>query len=192
MTSASSLTLCSKCADRATHSCASISDDGTYRWELHRRWASECPVVLWVMLNPSTADGDKDDATLRRCIAFSTDWGFAGLAVANLFALRARHPGRLTQHADPVGKHNDTSLARLSATADLVVAAWGSHPMARSRLGGISTLLGANVKCLGLTGLGQPRHPLYLSRQSRLEPWHAGSSRLADGRSGGQSTRTGY
>jgi len=59
---------------------AVLSDCGTYRYVLTRRWA-EGPVLGWVMLNPSRADAGRDDATVRRCMGFVRSWGFAGIIV---------------------------------------------------------------------------------------------------------------
>ena len=70
---------------------AELSQCKNYRYALWRRW-SEAPAVLFVMLNPSTADESQDDATIRRCIAFAQQWGHGGIIVANLFALRSPYP----------------------------------------------------------------------------------------------------
>jgi hypothetical protein len=162
---------CFECARRLVHSCASISADGSYRWQLRRRWAEEGRIALWVMLNPSTANGVDDDATIRRCINFSKGWGLAGLAVANLFALRARHPNALMVHPDPVGGQTDSVLTSLSSEASLIIVAWGAHPVAKSRIKDVQNIIGVKVKCLGVTQAGHPRHPFYLSRKSKLVAW---------------------
>ena len=47
---------------------AIISDCGKYRYELHREWDKKKKKVLFIMLNPSTADSDNDDLTTIRCM----------------------------------------------------------------------------------------------------------------------------
>jgi hypothetical protein len=80
------------------------------------------------MLNPSTADAEKFDPTVRRCFGFARDWGFGGLEVVNLFALRSTYPEQLKKVSDPVGPENDAVIRRAVKAADLVVASWGYIP----------------------------------------------------------------
>ena len=160
---------------------AKLSDCGTYRYSLGRRWNEPMPerlpvIDLWIMLNPSKADDEIDDNTIRRCIAFSRDWGADGLRVVNLFALRATDPDELTRHPDPIGPQNDATL-RLTAQAShelggRVICAWGAHPMAAYRARMVRPLLGDAV-CLGTTKAGAPRHPLYVRADTALVPWSA-------------------
>src|SRR5262245_52290853 len=110
---------------RCTHSAAAFSRCRRYRFALWRRWASG-PQVLFVMLNPSTADEDCDDATIRRCIGFARSWGFGAMAAGNLFALRSTSPTVLKTSRRPVGRGNDAWLVRLQSTSAVVVAAWGN------------------------------------------------------------------
>ena len=140
---------------------ATFSADGRYRYRLWRRWDRSKPVVAFVMLNPSSADGRRDDPTIRRCIGFARAWGFGGIDVVNLFAYRASEPRRLREVDDPVGPDNARYLRRAIRRADLVVLAWGAHAVAA----GLLSL--PRARCLGLTRAGQPRHPLYLPRDAR-------------------------
>jgi len=68
---------------------ALISSCGKYRYHLERHWGDVKP-CLFIMLNPSTADGRKDDSTIKRCVAYAMSWGYGKLYVINLFALRDR------------------------------------------------------------------------------------------------------
>ena len=96
---------------------------GEYRYLLWRTWDVSRPRLLWVLLNPSTADGRTDDPTLRRSISFSRDWQYGGLEIVNLFALRSRHPRDLFMAADPVGNKNDQYLvAAVTRDVDIVLA----------------------------------------------------------------------
>ena len=129
--------------------------------------------MVFVMLNPSTADAVHDDATIRRCIAFVKNFGCNKLIVANLYALRSRDPNRLRTHPDPVGPGNDNVLASLASSYTDIVCAWGAEAP-HSRVAEFRELMdaeGAKLWCLGQTKHGAPRHPLYLPADSLLERW---------------------
>ncbi len=146
---------------------ATISDCRCYRYALGRRWA-DGPAVLFVMLNPSTADASRDDPTIRRCIGFARAWGFGSLLVGNLFAYRATAPDEMRAAADPIGPDNDEWLSRLIGRSGLVVAAWGAHGGHLGRDRAVRALRREWVH-LGLTKGGHPRHPLYVpANQERL------------------------
>ena len=150
---------------------ALLSPCRRYRFALWRRWDIG-PQVLFVMLNPSTADESTDDPTVRRCIGFARSWGFGSLAVGNLFAFRTSSPAELSACTDPVGPGNDHWLSLLHEESSLTIAAWGNH----GRLLGQSTnvrrmLRGLHI--LGLTELDEPRHPLYIRSGVMPRPWPA-------------------
>ena len=119
------------------------------------------------MLNPSTADAERDDPTIRRCMGFARGWGFGGVVVVNLFGLRSPDPAALLAAADPVGPLNDAHVRRACRDAGLVVAAWGAHRSVGKRALEIGPLLG-EACCFGRTLGGDPRHPLYLRRDAPL------------------------
>jgi hypothetical protein len=145
---------------------AIISECQQYRYVLEREWEADLPGVLFVALNPSTADGQYDDPTVRRCVSFANSWGFGKLVIANLFALRSSHPSVLSLHADPIGPQNDWWLTELSARFSLTIAAWGVYGSLRERAAKALPKL-QNVHHLGLTKAGHPRHPLYLPKTTR-------------------------
>lgn len=131
---------------------------GTYRYYLWREWDAAAPTVTFVLLNPSTADAEHDDPTLRRCVGFARRWGCGRLELLNLFALRATSPAELRRAADPVGPENDTILR---AARGVIVVGWGNHGALHGRDREVLGLLG-EVLVLGFTKQGQPRHPLYV------------------------------
>jgi hypothetical protein len=148
-----------------------FSPCGTYRYTLARQWDGTRPRVLFVMLNPSTADEDHDDPTIRRCIGFAQRWGYGAADVGNIFALRSTDPALLYTHGKPVGKDNDEHLRELARRAERVVVAWGNHGAHMGRGAQVLDMLGrAGVvpRCFGLTATGHPLHPLYQPRDARL------------------------
>lgn len=149
---------------------AVISECGKYRYLLQRktncplRWVKKC---TFIMLNPSTADAEKDDPTIRRCIKFAEREGCTKLSVVNLFALRATNPNDLTFYDDPQGPKNFGHIFAEVESAHVVIAAWGSHKMAKCRLA--KELFKVDgIKCLGKTKDGSPRHPLYVKSDAPL------------------------
>lgn len=147
-----------------------------YRYVLHRRWDDRLPRVAFVMLNPSTADETHDDPTIRRCTAFARRWRFGSLEVVNLYAYRATRPADLWAANAPIGPQNDRYLQRAAARADRVVLAWGNGGGRAGRGAAVAQMLGRirPLSCLGLTRLGQPRHPLYARRETSPGRFHVG------------------
>lgn len=157
---------------------AKISECGQYRYWLSRRWGelrAGRPPIVFVMLNPSTADHEIDDPTIRRCISFAKREMAHGLMVMNLFALRATDPMALRTHPDPVGPENDDEIRRLLGDGyATVVCAWGAHSVAATRAEAFVRLTaGRSMYCLGMTKHGDPRHPLYVRRDQPLVPFPA-------------------
>lgn len=148
----------------------SIEEKGKYRYALNRRWGPG-PPLLWVMLNPSTADHDEDDPTIRRVRGFSERLGFQAFIVANLYAARATKPARLLEMDDPIGPRNDSWLQRLFDRHPIAIAAWGAWPNAHGRSDHVEAMARAR-RCIllsfGETKGGAPRHPLYLRGDAPL------------------------
>lgn len=173
---------------------ATISPCSRYRYHLWREWrlhpepaqwdmwtdAKGKPVVdgagaqlgepkscVFIMLNPSTADGAEDDPTIRRCVSFARQWGYDRLDVLNLFAYRATDPRALlalNDSDDPVGPDNkDAFDLVLRHPVGRIICAWGAHG---GHLGQDEIVLGwlgdRRRQALGLTRDGHPKHPLYL------------------------------
>lgn len=142
---------------------ARLSDDTRHRYTLGRRWG-DGPHAVFVMLNPSTADADQDDPTIRRCVAFARAWGLDGIHVVNLYAWRATQPADLWLAADPVGPENDYFLACAAAEAAHsglpIIAAWGANARPE-RVAHVLTIRGMDrLTALGVTKDGAPKHPL--------------------------------
>lgn len=157
-----------------------FSEDRKYRYSLQhfmdRRGYVEqySRIVNFIMLNPSTADEHRLDPTLRRCKGFAKLWGCTSFVVTNLFAFRATDPNNMKRAADPVGPENNKHILRIASNVDIVVLGWGAHGayLGRSRevkrmMQGQLTKL-THIHHLGLTGLAEPRHPLYIPGDAQL------------------------
>ncbi len=150
---------------------ARFSRDRRYRYALTRSWDRAKPLCAFVLLNPSTADARVDDPTIRRCIGFARRWGFGGVVVVNLFALRATDSRVLRRTADPVGPANDRALVRQASRASLIVLGWGTQGALGGRAEAVRRMLeplGPKLRLLGRTRAGEPRHPLYVRRDAAL------------------------
>jgi hypothetical protein len=138
---------------------------GDYRYLLRRTWDAGGPLIVFVMLNPSTADGSRDDPTIRRCMGLARSWGFGRLEVVNLFGFRTPYPRTLTTVPAPVGPENDAHVFGAVARGEAVVAAWGNAGAllgwGPAMLPHLARAARIPLQCLGLTRAGHPRHPLY-------------------------------
>lgn len=152
-----------------------------YRYDLGRRWEDiKKPRAVFIMLNPSTADGTDDDATVRRCVGFARSWGCGSLVVVNLFAYRATNPVDMKRVPDPVGPENDDFISGWVASRPgsgwdrMAVAAWGDHGIFRQRDLAVRRMLrdlGVPLFHLGLTAAGNPKHPVRLAGATPLTEW---------------------
>lgn len=163
---------------------ALIDESGLYRYNLTRTWGSG-ERLLFIMLNPSTADGERDDATIRRCIGFAKQWKYGAIEVVNLFALRATDPMELINCryrdgvSDPVGPDNNHHIRKAADRAERIIAAWGSwaKPSFRDRAKAVTAMLRWHEKtlfCLKKSKGGDPCHPVRLPYDCKLEIWEGG------------------
>jgi hypothetical protein len=152
---------------------AVYSDCELYRYLLTRTWATG-PKALFVMLNPSTATEVQNDPTVERCERRARALGFGAFRVTNIFAYRATDPKVMRASTDPIGPGNDAAIRDSVPWADTIICAWGNHGLHLDRGATVAGLLrhaGAALFHLGLTGQGQPRHPLYVAYDQKPEPW---------------------
>lgn len=149
---------------------AEFSPDRVHRYALWRRWRFDEDQGLrygaFICLNPSTADEQQDDPTVRRCINYCKDWGLDGFVMLNSFGYRSTDPAGLKSAEDPNGPGNDSAIIRYARAASLIIAAWGVHcPLDRQAT--ICRMVDRPLFCLGVTKAGRPKHPLYLRRDAK-------------------------
>lgn len=161
--------------DKQTGDWAIFSEARVYRYVLSRRlknYGDDHATIGFVGLNPSTATAFEDDPTIRRCKGFAEDLGFGQMLMFNVFAYRSTDPRKLLGVYDPVAVPDNLAyLRRYAEFCDTIVVAWGAFldrfpPKIRAET---LEAIGSIVMCLGTTKSGQPRHPLYLSKKTKLE-----------------------
>lgn len=164
---------------KASTSKAVFSDCGRYRYRLERELGCAGKLLAVVMVNPSTADAENDDQTIRKVQEFARRAGFGRLIVGNLFALRSTDIRGLAAVDDPRGgEANNHHLAAMISEADSVLFAWGASnkiPMRWRRrwttVADIAERVGKPALCLGVANDGHPLHPLTLSYDRTMRPW---------------------
>jgi hypothetical protein len=144
-----------------------------YRYSLWRAWSAYNPRIVFILLNPSTADEEKNDPTIRRCIGFARAWKFGSVEVVNLFAYMATDARELLKIDDPVGEENNYFLIQAVERCSTLVIGWGIRGTLLGRDSQVLSLLAGrkDVFCLGITKNGQPRHPLYVKGDTILVPF---------------------
>lgn len=145
---------------------AHFSDCRLYRYRLWRYWDEAVAPATFIMLNPSTADEVANDPTVERCERRAREWGYGGLRVVNLFALRSPDPRALYASPDPIGSANDAAIMDATDEAGIVICAWGAHGKHLQRGAAVHRLLRDTCRvkphALRINGDGTPAHPLYL------------------------------
>lgn len=149
---------------------AEFSPDRIYRYTLERTWNPNLGTCVFILLNPSTADAEIDDPTIRRGVGFTQDWGYGRCVFVNLFAYRTSCPAVLREADSPIGRQNDKWIKYWANRATVLVAAWGIHGSYRDRDSKVVKLLvGHTIQCLGLTKAWHPKRILYLPKTTELE-----------------------
>ena len=123
------------------HKTAVISKCENYRYKLIRTWDEDKGKVLFIMLNPSTANHIENDLTTIRCINFAEKWGYGGIMIGNIYPFRAKRPKDLRkwikQDRDDNYKtglgitfarnENKNHIKEMAEQADIIVCAWGCN-----------------------------------------------------------------
>ena len=123
------------------------------------------------MLNPSTADGYKDDPTVKKCCDYAKAWEYGGIDIVNLYAFRATDPKQLATISDPIGPENESYLRQAIMENRITILAWGRHGLERSRWFFENVLMRYKFFYLKINQDGTPSHPLYLKKNLLATPW---------------------
>lgn len=162
---------------------ALFSPDGKYRYVLTREWNKQgSKTINFLMMNPSTADANILDPTVKKCVKWSVLWGYDKLIITNLFAYRSTDVKQIYKVLDPIGPDNNYHIEQTFKMCHngLVVAAYGNNGKHLNRnleAEALAAIAGVDLYCLRTTKLDLPEHPLYLP--SNLEPalWRNNNAR---------------
>lgn len=165
-------------ADLFARSSAIISPDGVYRYRLERQCEGEGATAI-IMVNPSTADAENDDATIRKLKGFGNRYGWGKLIVGNLFAYRSPDVRSLARALDPVGPDNGYRLAEIFLDVQRAIFAWGPASKLPVRLRSRWQEVDRICRAMHLEPMsigapakdGHPCHPLLLPYERTLQPW---------------------
>lgn len=154
---------------------ALFSGCGRYRPVLVRNWAelgSMAYYALWIAMNPSTAEHDVDDPTIRKGIHFTRSMGLTCYVMCNIMDYRSTNPKALSA-VNPRSDANLPKIVELAAGASRIICAWGALPKPLHRYADdvVLALRGYPLYCMGKTAAGFPRHPLYLPNNAECVPW---------------------
>lgn len=164
---------------------ARFSDDRKFRYELRRDWFNfgyYGGLINFVGLNPSTADAQKDDPTIRRLIAFTEALGYQGFRIFNLCAYVSTDPKQVPDSAWNDDNNIITLATMARSSTDIIVACWGNHPeipAAKIVKDHIIARYQNRIFCFGLTKAGNPKHPLYLPANTKLIAYSIGGKHHA-------------
>lgn len=139
---------------------AEFSADRKYRYALWRIWEPDIPFVMFIGLNPSTANEHNNDPTIKRVMKIVQGWGYGGFYMMNLFAIVSSKPEILLTDPDPIGD-NDRWLDKIAFECETIVFAWGAFKEAKERAEAIVKRF-PDAYCLRKTKGGHPWHPLYI------------------------------
>ncbi len=145
-----------------------------FRYALWRIWERSGDYLFFIGLNPSTANGEKDDPTIRRLIGFARSWGYGGLYAGNLFSIVSANPSVLffASSKEEPGGPNDIAIEEMRKLSKTVLVGWGEcGRKAGLRPAAVLGLLGEHIYCLKVNKSGEPTHPLYQPLSSKLVPY---------------------
>ena len=137
------------------------------RYRLWRIWDDKRPLILFILLNPSIADTTANDPTIRRLISFAQKFNYGGLYVGNLYAHITPYPEDLRSLDLKSEQENIKHVKGMMHLCEEVVYAWGNNGMLPQWLKDLED----QPLCFGYTKSGQPKHPLYLSKKTKLVPF---------------------
>ena len=147
----------------------------TWRYSLTREWLTGEGKLTALMLNPSKADGKRDDPTTTFMVRLAQRLGSRYYEAANLFGLVDTNPAALYRHHDPIGPGNDEAILEAISAADRVVVAWGNNGHHLGRAKAVLELIGdRELWCFGVNNTGEPRFPRAVPRDIALVPYLVG------------------
>lgn len=152
------------------YSTALFSFDRKFRYYLIRQWDSRKPMLMFIGLNPSTANETENDPTIRRIIGFAKSWGYGGIYMTNLFSYVSTDPNALKTSGEDIGINNE-HLLRCSKKCEKVVFSWGCFKQHKQRMKYVINMFPESY-CIDMSKEGYPKHPLYLNGKLKLKEFN--------------------
>ena len=145
---------------------AMFSECGKHRIALWRIWDERNPLVMFIGLNPSTANESNDDPTIRKVTKIANNLGFGGVYMMNLFTFISTDPTKLN-----IAEGNlsiaDNWLFMIGNKCEKVVFAWGAFEV-HGRDKEVRAMFPRRY-ALHINKNGSPKHPLYCKDNCPLE-----------------------
>lgn len=150
---------------------AIFSECRQHRYELWRIWDEENPLVMFIGLNPSTANENDDDPTIKSVVRIAKSNGYGGVYMMNCFSYISTDPKGLC-FEDVANEWNNHLLVAVSSKCQDVIFAWGNFPIVKEkgRDKELSNMF-PNAKALHINANGSPKHPLYCKSSTPLMPF---------------------
>ena len=145
---------------------AIFSLHGKYRYVLWRIWNNNLPKIMFIGLNPSTANGNNDDPTIRKVKKIAYNLKYGGIFMLNLFTYVTAYPKELEGKNFNI-KLADEYLKYYASQSKKIVFAWGSFKQTTKRSKEVINMF-PNAYALHINKDGSPKHPLYVKSDTKL------------------------
>lgn len=153
---------------------AQFSPCRQYRYALWRIWDESLPLVMFIGLNPSTANENENDPTIKSVCRIAANNGYGGVYMMNCFPYVSTDPKQmlLCQPKSKEWSLNNLWLMDIGQTCKDVVFAWGNFDVVKEmgRDKQLSALF-PNAKALHINKNGSPKHPLYCKSETKFIPF---------------------
>lgn len=148
---------------------AIFSNCRKYRFVLYRIWDKKRKYLIFIGLNPSTADENQNDNTVIKVINFTRKWGYGGVFMMNCYPYISTDPERLIMNKD-YNKFNFECINKISKKCSKIIFSWGNFKIVRDNKTDIKLYkMFKSAYCLIQNKNGSPRHPLYVPYNTKLK-----------------------
>lgn len=159
---------------------AEFSDCRKYRYALWRIWDESKPLVMFIGLNPSTANEVDNDPTIKSVCRIANNNGYGGIYMMNCFPIISANPNILDIYKKPVWDENEYNkygtnnlkITEIGYKCKDIVFAWGNFKIVKETYREIEfSKMFPNAVCLHINKNGSPKHPLYCKSDTQFINW---------------------
>ncbi|MEO6541675.1 MAG: DUF1643 domain-containing protein [Ferruginibacter sp.] len=149
---------------------ANFSECGLYRYKLWRIWDENLPMAMCTGLNPSTANSEKNDATIRILIRMIEKLNYGGFYMMNCFPFITSSPELLLRDEISDG-WNFVVIQNTAAKCKDIIFSWGDFKIIKDAgMDKVFESIFPDAKCFGKSKSGSPLHPLAMSQRNGRDP----------------------